>query len=306
MKIYLLDIDKSMTDEWEKEFGNDYGIEIVNDNFKHFMDTHEDIDGIVSPANSFGIMDGGYDKAIINYLGENAQTNVYTILDLLFDGYQPIGTSCPISFYKYTILHTPTMRYPEEIIDKRVIFDCMYNCLVCAKKANLKSIVIPAFGACTGKVPRSTVAKLMHLAYDVFINQEACCSWRAVNNIRDSLNKILDEDINNDLASSYNNFMKTAYESLNIPNEVIGHISTDDYITAQEANSLKSLEEYVKDNEHIQKQVSGMMQDYSEPKYKCPKCGGNVRKNLTIVLTSYPPKFRYECDNCNHIDYHEF
>lgn len=40
---------------------------------------------------------------------------------------------------------------------------------------------------------------------------------------------------------------------------------------------------------------------YSEPCFKCPNCGGNVRKNLGMVLTSYPPQYRYECDNCDYV-----
>lgn len=45
---------------------------------------------------------------------------------------------------------------------------------------------------------------------------------------------------------------------------------------------------------------------YSEPKYECPRCGGNVRKNLLIILASNPPMFQYECDNCDYIDYLNF
>lgn len=83
----------------------------------------------------------------------------------------------------------------------------------------------------------------------------------------------------------------------------------DTLITVVHENTsydVKSLEEYLKDNEHIQKLCSGMLQEYSEPKYKCPQCGGNVRKNLTIVLASNPPKYTYKCDNCDYINHHTF
>ena len=305
MKIYLLDIDKSMTDIWKREFNEIENLEIINDNFNHFMDTHEDIDGIVSPANSFGIMTGGYDKAIIDYLGERAQTNVYTILDILFDGYQPIGTCCPIVFDKYTILHTPTMRTPEEIIDQRVVFDCMLSCLNCAKKSKLESIVIPAFGACTGKVPKNIVAELMRFAYDIFINDVnesfTTDNWKYARYISNTLNNIISEVHNLNRLSASN----CITDSLAIDRISLDMGSTQ-AVNTIETNSLSSLEEYIKNNDHIQKQVSGMIQDFSEPKYKCPKCGGSVRKNLTMVLTSLPPKYRYECDQCDYVDFHEF
>lgn len=42
---------------------------------------------------------------------------------------------------------------------------------------------------------------------------------------------------------------------------------------------------------------------WSEPKYQCPKCDGGMRRNEMIVLTSYPAKYEYQCDKCGHIDY---
>lgn len=45
---------------------------------------------------------------------------------------------------------------------------------------------------------------------------------------------------------------------------------------------------------------------WSEPKYQCEKCGGNMRKNETIILPSNPPKFEYQCDKCKNIDYLNF
>ncbi len=69
MQIYLLDINKEMTDAWHKCFDSS-NVEIVNEDFATFMSKHPNIEAIVSPANSFGLMDGGYDKAITNYFGE--------------------------------------------------------------------------------------------------------------------------------------------------------------------------------------------------------------------------------------------
>lgn len=57
MKIYLLDRNKEMTGAWKKYFSEDE-VEIVTADFKNFMDSHLDIDAVVSPANSFGLMDG--------------------------------------------------------------------------------------------------------------------------------------------------------------------------------------------------------------------------------------------------------
>ena len=169
MKIYLLDINKEMTDAWYKYF-KDTDVEIINDYFDRFMHQHPEVDGIVSPANSFGLMTGGYDKAIIDYLGTGAQTNVLTILDAVYKGYQPVGTCLPVPYAKYIILHTPTMRTPETIDDYRVVYDCMYSCLLKAEETKCECIVIPAFGALTGRVPYDSVARKMYLAYKHIYN----------------------------------------------------------------------------------------------------------------------------------------
>ena len=44
---------------------------------------------------------------------------------------------------------------------------------------------------------------------------------------------------------------------------------------------------------------------WSEPKYRCPVCEqGGMRRDETVVLTSNPPSYRYECDKCHHVTYH--
>ena len=73
-------------------------------------------------------------------------------------------------------------------------------------------------------------------------------------------------------------------------------------------NQLPTLEEFTKDIPHTEVFNTATK---SEPKYICPDCGGDVRKRLDIrldiILTSYPPKYRYECDNpdCKYVAFHE-
>lgn len=61
-------------------------------------------------------------------------------------------------------------------------------------------------------------------------------------------------------------------------------------------------EEYIQNNQESMFRNNNI---YSEIKYTC-ECGGNVRKRLDIVLTSYPPKYQYECDKCSKVEYFEF
>ena len=198
MTIYLLDINKNMTDAWHKYFDvlKDEKIKIVNENFESFMNNHPNIEAVVSPANSFGLMDGGYDKAIIDYFGETLMNDVQRNILNKWYGEQPIGTSMtiPISTRivndkKYCILiHTPTMRTPEQIIDYRIIYQCMRTTLIEAIKQGVKNIVIPAFGGLTGRVPYDTVAKMMFLAYKQVYNPPQKINWGYAYNIAVELN----------------------------------------------------------------------------------------------------------------------
>lgn len=35
----------------------------------------------------------------------------------------------------------------------------------------------------------------------------------------------------------------------------------------------------------------------------CPKCGKLMKRNTDMILTSLPPQYQYECDNCGYILY---
>jgi predicted RNA-binding Zn-ribbon protein involved in translation (DUF1610 family) len=45
------------------------------------------------------------------------------------------------------------------------------------------------------------------------------------------------------------------------------------------------------------------MEPRSQVNIECPKCGAKLFRRNDIVLTSYPPKYQYECDKCNWVGY---
>lgn len=191
MKIYLLDINKNMTDAWQKyfkSFGEVEDIEIVNEDFATFMDKHPNIEAVVSPANSFGLMDGGYDKAITDYFGKDLMKEVQRKIMFDWRGEQPVGTSMSVPIYNRVfntiygskicqLIHTPSMRTPEVIKDSRIIYQCMRTTLIEALRQQVGNIVIPAFGGLTGRVPCDEIAKMMYLAYKQIYNQPEELNW---------------------------------------------------------------------------------------------------------------------------------
>lgn len=168
MKIYLLDINPEVTKEFKKEFDDCSNVHIVTDDFKHFMDTHRDIECIVSPANSFGYMNGGYDEAITDYFGLGVEKEVQRFINGHLFGEQPVGTSIMVDIPKTNkkLIHTPTMRLPSPIKDETIVYQCMRSTLISAIKGRIQTIVIPAFGGATGRVKPNVIAKYMKAGYE--------------------------------------------------------------------------------------------------------------------------------------------
>lgn len=167
--IYLLDISEEMTRFFSRRFSGVEGVKVVQANFATFMDAHPEVDGIVDPANSFGLLTGGFDKAVCDYFGSALQSAVRARILTDWFGEQTVGTSMAVDIpggRGKKLLHTPTMRRPSAIRDHQIIYLCMRSALMEAIRADLDCLVVPAFGGRTGQVPRDTVAQNMRLAWD--------------------------------------------------------------------------------------------------------------------------------------------
>jgi O-acetyl-ADP-ribose deacetylase (regulator of RNase III) len=166
MKIFLLDINKDIVKCWKDFFCNESNISIVCSDFAQFMRTTH-VDCVVSPANSFGLMDGGYDAAITKWFGEQLQQRVQQYIADKLHGEQTVGTSFIIEAGKNDqyLIHTPSMRTPQKIREPLVVYSCMRSCLITASENKIKSMVIPAFGGLTGGIAANIVAELMYKAY---------------------------------------------------------------------------------------------------------------------------------------------
>ena len=172
LKVYLLDINHDITGALHREFDKYSDVEIINDDFAHFMNTHKDIECIVSPANSFGCMDGGYDLAITDYFGLEVEFEVQDYIKKYLFGEQPVGSSIMVDIPNTNkkLIHTPTMRLPSPIVDETLIYHCMRSTLITAINGKIKSIVIPAFGGATGKLKPDVIAKNMRQGYEQILS----------------------------------------------------------------------------------------------------------------------------------------
>lgn len=172
MRKQIYDRSKTMVNSWKNYFHpvfvDTMSVEFIHDNFINFMEKHDRcIDAVVSPANAYGLMDGGYDAAITEYFGRDLQLSIQNKIIEEYFGEQPVGTSISIKIPNSDVLliHTPTMRTPSAIKDPTIIYQCMRTTLIEAIKNKCESVVIPAFGGQTGRLNADVIAKMMYLAY---------------------------------------------------------------------------------------------------------------------------------------------
>lgn len=184
MELILYDINKSLCDEFTKYFSKYENVKIINCSFLELPQ----IDCIVSPANSFGIMDGGIDLVFTNYFGTQLMKRVQNKIIKEYSGEQPVGTSFIIETNDPTdkhlyLAHTPTMVLPMDIRGTNNVYYAMKSMLSAAENypSWLSSIACCGLGTATGKVPFDIAAKQMALAYEHFINPTTKIDWTSAN-----------------------------------------------------------------------------------------------------------------------------
>jgi len=182
MKLILVDPIEELCEQWRIQFSGLDEVKVVNGYFENI----EKFDCIVSPANSFGIMDGGIDRAIIQYFGLPLMDRVQQKILRDFCGEQPVGTSFIIetnhSEHPY-LAHSPTMRMPMKIAKTDNVYNAMWATLLAVKHHNcqqlkkITTIVCPGLGTMTGQMPYMRAAKQMSLAYRNFFNPPQEINW---------------------------------------------------------------------------------------------------------------------------------
>ena len=178
MKIYILDRRAIMEDCWNAYFCSEPDVEVVNEDLEGFL-SRQKVDCVVSPANSYGLMDGGFDLALSEYFGWGLQERVQEYIVKNFKGEQPVATSFIIDTGKDDIklIHTPTMRRPFAVKDPMIVYQCTRTSLMCALENNIESIVLPAFCGEWGNVSYKVIARLMYEAYKQVMNPPSQIDW---------------------------------------------------------------------------------------------------------------------------------
>ena len=183
--ITFVDLNKEILDVYKKVF-----VECENsERYKNIKVEFNDIkrcdphDCIVSPANSFGQMDGGIDADLSQILGKLWDPGfigrkVRNVIAEQYYGEQPVGTCILLETENdnYPFLaHAPTMRFPKPVQQtlnpyyafKAVLQEIVNYNKTAAKDNKIKSILTTVFCTGCGKIPIIDAMKQMRMAFDV-------------------------------------------------------------------------------------------------------------------------------------------
>jgi O-acetyl-ADP-ribose deacetylase (regulator of RNase III) len=171
LRIFLRDISEPLTDAWRAVFGGCSDIEV---SCGSILDLRAD--AIVSPANSFGFMDGGIDLAYSRYFGWELQKRLQEVIRKRYYGELPVGNAVIVETKRKEIkylISAPTMRLPQDISGTLNAYLAFRAALIAVKEFNekgygeIKSILCPGLGTLTGRIPPEICAIQMKKAYNL-------------------------------------------------------------------------------------------------------------------------------------------
>ena len=174
LKIILCGNDTEATSAFVDQFFEIACVQIVLGNILDL-----DTTALVSPANSFGEMSGGLDKAIDNFYDQRAQKTAMKMIQEKYFGELPVGNaeilSMATEIFPYLIL-APTMRIPGKLPNDSInAYLAMRAALISIEEFNrfkpggISSVAIPSFCTGVGGMQYIESAKQMRTAFEMIV-----------------------------------------------------------------------------------------------------------------------------------------
>lgn len=168
--LTLIDHSVPLVRAWRETFAEVESVTVVEGDFFSV-----DADAMVSPANSFGFMDGGLDAAIRATLGGQVQSAVQARILDAHHGELPIGSAeiVPTGHARWPFLVlAPTMRIPESVANTLNAYLAFRAALLAVARFNatgsapIRSVVVPGLGTGIGAMDPRRCAAQMRIAWD--------------------------------------------------------------------------------------------------------------------------------------------
>jgi O-acetyl-ADP-ribose deacetylase (regulator of RNase III) len=174
MILKLVDINSKLTDAWATVFE---GVDQVTVSNQSIFDLS--CDAIVSPANSFGFMNGGIDFAISKKLGWHIEKTLQQKLREAYHGELLVGQAVIIETLHEQfpfLISAPTMRTPMTISRAPNVYLATKAMLILLREGKfedgtairdkVQTIAVPGLGTGVGQVPPLVCARQMRIAWE--------------------------------------------------------------------------------------------------------------------------------------------
>jgi O-acetyl-ADP-ribose deacetylase (regulator of RNase III) len=169
MKFLLRDRNPALVAAWRAAFAGAADVDVSQGDIFD-LTAH----AVVSPANSFGFMDGGIDLVYARRFGPSLQERLQDRLRVEHHGELPVGQAVIIPTGDPDIpvlISAPTMRVPMDVSDTVNAYLAFRAAIRAARDNNraaskpIASILCPGLGTATGRISPASCARQMHYAY---------------------------------------------------------------------------------------------------------------------------------------------
>lgn len=178
LTLKLRDRNSTVVEAWRDRFGGVAGVEVsLGDIFG------ESATAIVSPANSFGFMDGGIDLVYSEFFGWDLESRLRATLRADHFGELPVGQAVVIATQHASIpylVSAPTMRIPMDVSRTLNAYLAFRAALVAVRDFNaagpaipITSLLCPGLGTAVGRMSAAACAVQMARAYGMVVLKQA-------------------------------------------------------------------------------------------------------------------------------------
>jgi O-acetyl-ADP-ribose deacetylase (regulator of RNase III) len=174
LQVILSALDVELEYAWLHQFKDYTNVQVRPGNIlKHKADA------IVSPANSFGFMDGGIDLVYSQHFGWEVEGRVREAILSNHHGELPVGSALIVPTEDSTVSHlicAPTMRVPMNVENTFNAYLAFRATLIAIRKHNqtasnpISSVLVPGLGTGEGRMSATACARQMRMAYDNVIS----------------------------------------------------------------------------------------------------------------------------------------
>jgi len=180
MHLNLVDTNEEVIAAWHQVFAD-----VPQVTVRHGSIFDHPADALVSPANSFGYMNGGLDFAISKHLGWHLEKDLQRIIREKYYGELLIGQAeiLPTGHAQFPyLIAAPTMRTPMTITRGPNVYQAMKAILVLLRYGKIsdgkpvsnkvQTISIPGLGTGIGQVRPLVCARQMRLAWEDVMHEK--------------------------------------------------------------------------------------------------------------------------------------